>query len=89
MVRKPCSQYDINTPLWSGGTVIVRFYAKIKRIPAQPARFKSSALYTVQKGNAFAPELQAGIIENFWTLRPLAWVVGRSRYRAETKSLYV
>jgi hypothetical protein len=50
--------------LWSGmAKSIVRFCARIKRISAQPARLTSSALYTVQKGNAF------GCVAKFFEIR--------------------
>jgi hypothetical protein len=55
MVQETLSHYDINTPLLSGmAKSIVRFYARIKPIPAPPVLLKSSAPSTVQKSNAFA-----------------------------------
>ena len=45
---------------------IVRFYARIKRIPAQSAPLQSSALYRADEQCICPLELQAGIIESYW-----------------------
>ena len=77
MVQETLSQYDINTPIVvRDGQVYRQVLRQNKTYTSAAGLLTSSALYTVQKGNAFAHwNYKPVLLRTIGHPRPLAWVV--------------